>query len=185
VWQSVIAYYHPVGNAVGWAGIVIDGNLVIGRKDIAYHLITNTEYPGWGYSVVNGATTIWERWNSYTIEDGILDDEDGMNSFNHYANGSCTQWMYEYCLGIRPDFEAPGFKKVVFAPYLDNTEKINSAKGHYDTDYGRIEVSWERKGDTYEYKVFAPLEIECEFRFADMKILNKTCKNGMFEFCLA
>jgi len=43
----------------------------IGHSDIAYHLITNREYPGWGYSVVNGATTIWEHWDSYTESDGI------------------------------------------------------------------------------------------------------------------
>jgi len=154
----------------------------IGRSDIAYHLITNTEYPGWGYSVVNGATTIWERWDSYTHENGI---KKGMNSFNHYSLGSCTEWMYEYCLGIRPCIDNPGFKKVKFSPYFDFSGKITSASGHYDTDYGRITVEWEKCGDVFEYCVSAPTEIECTFDFAGMKLISRECKNGVYVYKLS
>ncbi len=153
----------------------------IGRADIAYRLMTNTEYPGWGYSVVNGATTIWERWNSYTKEDGI---KKGMNSFNHYSLGSCTQWMYEYCLGIRPCIEKPAFKKVTFAPFFDFSGKITCANGYYDTDFGRITVSWEKKEDLIEYKVTLPQQIECDFDFYGTKIVNKKYENGSYEFIL-
>ena len=60
----------------------------LGRADIAYAMLTSTEFPGWGYSIKNGATTIWEHWDSYTEERGI---RTGMNSFNHYSFGSCTE----------------------------------------------------------------------------------------------
>jgi len=153
----------------------------IGRSDIAYNLVTTTEYPGWGYSIVNGATTIWERWNSYTEQDGILK---GMNSFNHYSLGSCTQWMYEYCLGIRPDALKAGFKKVTFAPVFDFSGKITWAKGHYDTDYGRISVSWQKDGDTVKYTVSLPKEIECDFDFGTLKTVNKNVENDSYEFLL-
>lgn len=151
----------------------------IGRRDIAYHLITNTEFPGWGYSVVNGATTIWERWDSYTKKDGI---KKGMNSFNHYSLGSCTEWMYTYCLGIRPSFEKPGCKKVTFEPYFDTSGKITSASGHYDTDYGRITAQWKKTDSLYVYEVSLPLKIECEFKFDEMKIVNSDNKNGKYYF---
>ena len=153
----------------------------IGRSDIAYHLITNTEYPGWGYSVVNGATTIWERWDSYTEANGI---KKGMNSFNHYSLGSCTEWMYEYCLGIRPDIQDPGFRKVSFAPCLDITGKITSASGHYDTDFGRISVQWQKEADIFEYCASVPEEIVCEFVFDGMKILSEHCESGLHTFRL-
>jgi len=153
----------------------------IGRSDIAYRLITSTEYPGWGYSIVNGATTIWERWNSYTKEEGVVK---GMNSFNHYSLGSCTEWMYEYCLGIRPDIGNPGLKRVVFAPCFDLSGRITSANGHYDSDYGRITVQWQNTDGVFQYTVSVPAEIETEFAFAGMQILDKKQENGVFTFQL-
>lgn len=151
----------------------------VGLRDIAYQLITSREFPGWGYSVMNGATTIWERWDSYTEKDGI---KKGMNSFNHYSLGSCTEWMYAYCLGISPLFDNPGCRKVKFAPYFDTSGKITSANGHYDTDYGRITVEWKREDNLYIYEVSAPSEIECEFEFAEMKVLNSSNINGVYHF---
>jgi alpha-L-rhamnosidase len=151
----------------------------IGRRDIAYRLITNTEYPGWGYSVINGATTIWERWDSYTETGGI---KKGMNSFNHYSLGSCVEWMYTYCLGIRPSFDMPGCRKVTFAPYFDTSGKLTSAKGYYDTACGRITVEWKKVGRRYFYEISVPAEIECEFNFAEMKTVSSSNKSGSYYF---
>ena len=92
--------------------------------------------------------------------------------------------MYEYCLGIRPDIAKPGVKKVTFAPCFDNTEKITSAEGHYDSDFGRIQVRWEKKGDTFTYAVTVPQEIETEFDFGAMKVQKQTAKDGVYCFCL-
>ena len=127
----------------------------IGRADLAYSIITSTEFPGWGYSIVNGATTIWEHWDSYTVENGI---RDGMNSFNHYSFGSCVEWMYEYCLGIRPD-ACGGFRSVTLSPVFDPTGKITSASGKYATPCGEIAAKWEKKGDLFVYTVDLPKEV--------------------------
>lgn len=153
----------------------------IGRSDIAYRLLTSTEYPGWGYSVVNGATTIWERWNSYTKDGGVVK---GMNSFNHYSLGSCTEWMYTYCLGIRPSMEKPGCGKIDFVPCLDTSGKITSAQGHYDTDFGRVEVKWERNGDAYTYSATVPAQIECTFAFGDMTVKREVKAQDTYTFVL-
>lgn len=91
----------------------------LGEEALAYKILTNKTYPSWGYTIENGATTIWERWNSYTIEHGLNDP--GMNSFNHYSLGSCVEWMFKYCLGIMPG-EKPdeaGFKKITLRPFFD------------------------------------------------------------------
>lgn len=142
----------------------------VGLADIAYSLICNTDYPGWGYSVVNGATTIWEHWDSYTIENGI---RTGMNSFNHYSFGSCTEWMYEYCLGIKPDFENPGFKKLLVKPYIDFSKKITKANGFYETKYGKICVLWTVNGNEATYTITCPKDIGVQFDFGELKILSQ------------
>jgi alpha-L-rhamnosidase len=73
---------------------------VNGNHDLAYKLLTNKQYPSWLYSVVNGATSIWERLNSYTVENGF-GGNNSMNSFNHYSFGAVAAWMYNYSLGIQ------------------------------------------------------------------------------------
>lgn len=153
----------------------------IGRADIAYRLITSTEYPGWGYSVVNGATTIWERWDSYTEENGI---KKGMNSFNHYSFGSCTQWMYEYCLGLRPSIDGAGLKKITFSPCFDLSGRITSAEGYYQADQGKITIQWQKMGDAFEYRVSAPTQIQCTFVFDAMQVVSQNQDNGSYHFTL-
>lgn len=154
-----------------------------GETDLAYEIITNREYPGWGYSVLNGATTIWEHWDSYTKERGI---RGGMNSFNHYSLGSCTEWMYAYCLGIQPDPSDPGFAhKVKMMPYMDKSGKITAACGYYTVPAGRIYVEWERKSDgCYLYHADVPIGMEADFCFDGMKILSKIGKDGRYTYLL-
>jgi len=79
-----------------------------GRSDIAYRLLLNETFPSWGYPIKQGATTMWERWDSWTRENGFK--ADGMNSFNHYAFGSIGEWLYEYMAGIKP--LSPGFRQI-------------------------------------------------------------------------
>lgn len=133
----------------------------LGLQDIAYRLLTNETYPSWGYSIVNGATTIWERWNSYTLKDGFADKI--MNSFNHYSLGSCGEWYYEYMLGIKP--AEPAFKRVRIRPYIDRTGKVTSAKGHYDSRNGTISVEWSIENGVATVFVEKPETMEAEFVF--------------------
>ncbi len=111
------------------------------NSEYAYELLINKQYPSWGYSVVNGATSIWERLNSYTKEDGF-GGNNSMNSFNHYSFGSVAAWMYEYSLGIQRHPSISGFKAFVLAPNPDPNGQMTTAKGHYDSMYGIIESEW-------------------------------------------
>ena len=79
----------------------------VGLDTLAYNLLLQTKDPSWLYSVRQGATTVWERWNSYTLDKGF--GEVVMNSFNHYAYGVVAEWLFGYVAGIRPDPEHPGF----------------------------------------------------------------------------
>ena len=145
---------------VGFLGVklILPALSELGESALAYKLLTNRTYPGWLYSVVNGATTIWERWNGYTKEGGFGDVN--MNSYNHYAYGSCGEWMFRYCLGIRPSFEGAGFAKLTLKPDIDFSGRLTHAEGRYDSVRGEIAVSWKVTGDTAVYTARVPEGIE-------------------------
>ncbi|GAB1359587.1 hypothetical protein MASR1M31_13720 [Porphyromonadaceae bacterium] len=102
--------------------------------------------------MLQGATTIWERWNSYTIINGFGDV--GMNSFNHYAYGAIQEWMFAYSIGIQRDEQQPGYKHILLQPRIGGT--FTHIKGHFDSMYGRIESGWEKVGKGYVYNVSIP-----------------------------
>jgi alpha-L-rhamnosidase len=126
-----------------------------GYTNIAYNLLQQTTYPSWLYPVEQGATTIWERLNSYTHSDGF-GGNNRMNSFNHYSFGAIGAWMYNYSLGIERDEAFPGFKHFILKPQPDPTGKMTYAKGHYNSMYGRIESGWEIKGNSCYYHFAVP-----------------------------
>jgi alpha-L-rhamnosidase len=126
-----------------------------GNSDIAYRLLEQKTYPSWLYSVVNGATTIWERLNSYTVENGF-GGNNSMNSFNHYSFGAVAAWMYNYSLGIQRDPDVAGFKKIVLKPTPDPNKKIQFGRGYYDCMYGRITSEWKFSGSSLLYNISVP-----------------------------
>jgi alpha-L-rhamnosidase len=132
-----------------------------GHSDIAYKLLTNEQYPSWLYPVTQGATTIWERLNSYTKDKG-LSGNNSMNSFNHYSFGSVGAWMYQRMLGIQRKPQENAFKQFVLAPEPDWSGNITFASGHYDSLYGRIESGWKVDNDSLIYKARIPANTEAE-----------------------
>lgn len=133
-----------------------------GLTDLAYDLLLQRRCPSWLYSVDQGATTIWERWNSYTTQSGFGDP--GMNSFNHYAYGAVGEWMYRYVLGIEADEQQPGFKHIILQPQPDKRttlpsgqELITHAQGSYQSYYGDIRSAWSWTGtDNLDYECTVP-----------------------------
>jgi alpha-L-rhamnosidase len=124
-----------------------------GHTDLAYKLLQNSRYPSWLYPVDQGATTIWERLNGYTVEEGF-GGNNGMNSFNHYSFGAVGQWMMAHSLGIQRG--EPGFKSFVLQPEPDPTGEMTWASGHYDSPYGRIASSWRLAGGMLDYTATVP-----------------------------
>ena len=126
-----------------------------GNVAAAYRLLQNDQYPSWLYPVKNGATTIWERLDSYTKERGF-GGNNSMNSFNHYSFGAVGAWMLDTSLGIRRDEENPGFKHFFLCPQVDASGQMTEASGHYDSVYGRIESSWEKTAAGYKFRFVVP-----------------------------
>ena len=110
----------------------------VGAPEMAYTLLLQHKNPSWLYSVDQGATTIWERWNSYTKKDGF--GSAGMNSFNHYAYGAVLAWMYGTMAGIQEDVACPGFKHVILAPVPD--KRMGKVKACFRSPYGPIKSAW-------------------------------------------
>ncbi len=107
-----------------------------GHHDLAGILMRQHEYPSWGYEVDNGASTIWERWDSYIKGEGV--HEPSMNSFSHYAFGAVCEWMFADLAGI--DRASPGFDKIKIAPRP--TAGITHAAASMETRHGRLACSW-------------------------------------------
>lgn len=128
--------------SVGFLGVnvILPVLTSIGEPDVAYDLLFQDACPSWLYAVKNGATTIWERWNSYSQEDSFGDY--GMNSFNHYSYGACVEWMYNYMSGIKADENAPGYKKFILQPSVDAAGRLDYVNGSYESVYGTIQSNW-------------------------------------------
>ena len=123
-----------------------------GMVDIAYELLFQRKNPSWLYSVDNGATTVWERWNSYMIEKGM--GPKGMNSFNHYAYGCVCEWIWETVAGISCTSANPGFSRIVMAPVPD--KRLGFVDAEYDSAAGKIRSSWRYEGDTWVWEFTVP-----------------------------
>ena len=123
-----------------------------GMADIAYELLFQRKNPSWLYSIDNGATTIWERWNSYTLEEGV--SKHGMNSFNHYAYGCVCEWVWESVAGISCDASNPGFKQIVMKPIPD--KRLGFVKAEYNSAVGVIKSHWRYEGDKWIWEFSIP-----------------------------
>jgi len=126
----------------------------IGASDVAYKLLLQHGYPSWLYSVDNGATTIWERWNSYTKEHGLRPEDAGMNSFNHYAYGAVGEWMYSDMAGIKNDISNPGFYHINLVP--SPNQSLSYVKGSYHSAYGTIFSNWRYDNSQLLYNAKIP-----------------------------
>ncbi len=128
-----------------------------GHNDLAGRLLQSRRFPSWGYEIENGATTIWERWNSFTKDEGFMA---GMNSFSHYSFGAVCEWMFTDLAGI--DQADPGFQNLVIRP-MPQTPKSNPehaaidwVRAEYDSVRGPVAVQWRREADRFLLDVEIP-----------------------------
>ena len=106
-----------------------------GYEDLAFHIITQPERPGWGYMLENGATTNWEGWNMPEL----LDQGGELTSRNHSPFNMVSEWFYKYLAGIQ--LGEAGFDHVRIAP--NPAGDVEWASGQVDTVKGPVESSWE------------------------------------------
>jgi alpha-L-rhamnosidase len=125
--------------STGFVGtpLVCDALTATGQLDTAYRLLLEKESPSWLYPVTQGATTIWERWDSL-LPDGRVNPS-GMTSFNHYALGAVVDWLHRCVGGLAP--LTPGYRQVLVQPRPGGG--LSSASSRHLSPHGEIEVSWQ------------------------------------------
>ena len=106
----------------------------LGYKDLAYRLATQESYPGWGYMLAHGATTVWELWNGDTADAA-------MNSENHVMMiGDLLAWYYEDVAGIKCAPDAVAYDKVLMEPCFPDS--LSWARASVRTPRGLLASSW-------------------------------------------
>jgi alpha-L-rhamnosidase len=128
---------------------ILDALADTGQEQTAITLLLQRQYPSWGYMVEKGATTMWERWNSDA-------GDRTMNSFNHYAFGAITAFLFRRIAGIAP--VDPGFRRVRIAPICDR--RLGHGGADYDSISGRIKTDWRRDGDALTLAVELPPNVQ-------------------------
>ena len=123
-----------------------------GMTDIAYELLFQRKNPSWLYSVDNGATTIWERWNSYTKDNGMGPRD--MNSFNHYAYGCVCEWLWKTMAGISADTSEPGFRRIIMKPIPHR--RLGFVNAEYASAAGKIKSSWKYDKNRWNWSFTVP-----------------------------
>ncbi|AHE53459.1 alpha-L-rhamnosidase [Sphingomonas sanxanigenens] len=122
-----------------------------GETKLVYDLLLRTAFPSWGYMIAKGATTIWERWNADMVDAA-------MNSYNHYALGAVSGFVYRRIAGIDP--LAPGFQRFRFAPVLDG--RVTRGGARYESVLGRIETKWQQTPGGFEAELTVPANARAE-----------------------
>ncbi len=115
-----------------------------GHADLAYRISKNTRYPGWGYWMEQGATTLWEDFDITSLD----------NSRNHMFFGDIVHWWYKELTGIRPDPSHVGFKHFYIQPFFP--ESLEFAEASHDCMYGQIRSEWKRAGDDITLLIEVP-----------------------------
>jgi alpha-L-rhamnosidase len=113
-----------------------------GQPELAYKLVSTKTYPGWGYWIEQGATTLWEDWR-------------GEASLNHIMLGDVSSWFYKTISGIQPDESRPGFNHFTIKPEV--TADLKWAEGSYESVYGTITSDWRVEGGQFVHEIQVPV----------------------------
>ena len=149
-----------------------------GHTKEAYELLLKDDFPSWLYQVKQGATTIWEHWDGLK-PNGTMWSPD-MNSFNHYAYGAVGEWMYRKVAGIDIDEENPGYKHSVIAPHIGGN--LRDVAASYESVYGRLSVSWQRKDGELLLKVSVPVNTTATITVPGINNEEKNVGSGDYVF---
>lgn len=164
----VVTHSNHLNAGIVGTRYILDVLTKYGRTDLAYKLATQTTYPGWGYMLREGATTLWERWEY--LADG------GMNSHNHIMFGSIDAWFYKVLAGINIDPASPGFRRIIIKPYI--VGDLNYVSASLKTMGGMVSSNWEKSGHSLILNVSLPVNTEARVNVPKMNLGNVTIKES-------
>lgn len=162
---------HPTTGFLG-TGYILPMLSKYNHHELAYEMMNKTEYPSWGYMVKQGATTIWELWNSDT------EPPEGMNSRNHFALGCVGEWIWNTLAGINISDEQPGFKRAIIRP--QPAGDLKWAKAGYETNYGLLSVDWKLENGKFIMNLTVPPNTTAEVELPGVEA-GSVVKEGRVE----
>lgn len=115
-----------------------------GRNDLAYTMVNQKDFPGYGYMIENGATTLWEHWK--------LDKN--TFSHNHPMFGSVSEWFYKGLGGIQPAKDAVGFDRIIIRPHI--AANLQWVRCSYRSVRGLVVSNWKTEKKILEMEVEIP-----------------------------
>jgi alpha-L-rhamnosidase len=121
-----------------------------GRADVAFEMVNQRTFPGWGHMLENGATTLWEHWAF----------SDNTYSHNHPMFGSVSEWFYKVLGGINPAPEAASFDKIIIRP--QPVGDLKWVKASYDSVHGKVVSEWSREAGKFSLRVRVPVGAEAK-----------------------
>jgi alpha-L-rhamnosidase len=117
-----------------------------GAPNTVFDVVNSRAYPGWGFMIDQGATTIWETWK----------ESDNTYSNNHPMFGTVSEWYYRWLAGIRPDPDQPGFKAFFVTPATP--EGLKAVNCTYNSPHGAIVSNWKKTTPAgYTYEITVPI----------------------------
>ncbi|WP_231384068.1 alpha-L-rhamnosidase [Cellulomonas sp. URHD0024] len=157
-----------VGTGFVGTPVVLDALSSTGHLDRAYALLMQTACPSWLYMVGQGATTMWERWDSI-LPDGTVNPGD-MTSFNHYALGSVADWLHGTVAGLRQSSPAGDVFDIAPRP----GGGLSWAQAWLQTAFGRAEVTWKVDGGTVAITATVPIGARARVDLGSAGIVDLT-----------
>ncbi len=149
-----IVYEHDSHLTTGIIGTkyILDVLTSAGNADLAYDIMTKTDFPSYGYMLKNGATTLWELWQKR--------EGPSMNSHNHPMFGSVGAWFYRALAGINLAPASQAFQKIIIRPQM--VRDLTHASGSIETINGLVSCGWARGERVVRLEITIPVGSEAE-----------------------
>ena len=173
VTENLVMNIEEKQNGHLWTGILGTKALVealpeLGRANILFEMVTQTSYPGWGYMISKGATTLWERWGGFRYFNA------DMNSLNHIMFGSVDEFFYGVLAGIKP--ASPGYRNIVIKPHILGA--MQSAEASVKTVRGKVSSTWKKNTNSVELNVDIPANSRAEVNIPKMDLTEVVITEG-------
>ncbi|NLJ49886.1 MAG: alpha-L-rhamnosidase, partial [Candidatus Atribacteria bacterium] len=173
VWEEliddiVVVHGNHLNTGIIGTKYILDVLTENGEADLAFQLVTQGTYPSWGYMIREGATTLWERWESLA--------EEGMNSQNHIMLGTIDAWFYKYLIGMRIDPRFPGWRKILIKPYP--VKGLYFASASLNTLRGLISSAWRKDVRSFFLEASIPVNSQAEIQLPKMGLKNIVVEEG-------
>ncbi len=121
-----------------------------GFHEEAFRMVMLRDFPSYGYMMDQGATTIWEGWETHRAG----------NSWNHPAFSAVAEWAWRTLAGINPSENPSGYKHFVLRPLPAGD--LQWVKASYESPYGTIRSAWKREGERFTFEVTVPPDSTAE-----------------------